>query len=59
MYLLIFRGGKHLFSFYVNSAKKRIVVGGDEGDILFPPEMRVPKWSFARNSILRKKSMSM
>ncbi|MGI6394102.1 MAG: sigma 54-interacting transcriptional regulator [bacterium] len=40
MYLLIFRNGKHLFSFYVNSAKKKIVVGGEEGDILFPSEMR-------------------
>ncbi len=39
MYLLIFRGGHHLFSFYVNSAKKKISVGGDEGDILFPPEI--------------------
>ena len=39
MYLLIFRGGHHLFSFYVNSAKKKISVGGKEGDILFPPEI--------------------
>ncbi len=39
MYLLIYRSGKHLFSFYINSAKKKIVIGGVEGDILFPPEM--------------------
>lgn len=40
MYLLIYRGTKHLFSFYINSARKKIVVGGGEGDILFPDEMR-------------------
>ena len=40
MYLLIYRGTKHLFSFYINSARKKIVVGGSEGDILFPDEMR-------------------
>jgi hypothetical protein len=40
MYLLIYRGSKHLFSFYINSARKKIVVGGSEGDILFPDEMR-------------------
>lgn len=40
MYLLIFRNNSHLFSFYVNSAKKKIVVGGEEGDILFPSGMR-------------------
>ncbi len=39
MYLLIFRGGSHLFSFYINSAKKKVVVGGKEGDILFPPQI--------------------
>ena len=40
MYLLIYRGTKHLFSFYINSARKKIVVGGSEGDILFPDNMR-------------------
>lgn len=40
MYLLIYRGARHLFSFYINSARKKIVVGGSEGDILFPDEMR-------------------
>ena len=40
MYLLIYRGNKHLFSFYINSARKKIIVGGSEGDILFPDEMR-------------------
>ena len=40
MYLLIYRGTQHLFSFYINSARKKIVIGGSEGDILFPEEMR-------------------
>ncbi len=40
MYLLIYRGTKHLFSFYINSARKKIVIGGSDGDILFPDEMR-------------------
>ncbi len=40
MYLLLYRDGAHIFSFYLNSAKKKIVVGGDEGDILFPPDLR-------------------
>lgn len=40
MYLLIYRENKHLFSFYINSAKKRIVIGGRDGEILFPPEMK-------------------
>ncbi len=40
MYLLIYRGGKHLFSFYINSAKKKIKIGGSDGDILFPAEMK-------------------
>lgn len=40
MYLLIFRGDRHLFSFYVNSAKKKITIGGDDGDLLFPTEMK-------------------
>jgi len=39
MYLLIYRGSKHLFSFYINSARKKIVIGGSEGDILFPQEL--------------------
>ena len=39
MYLLIYRGAKHLFSFYINSARKKIVIGGSEGDILFPQEL--------------------
>jgi len=40
MYLLIFKGDRHLFSFYINSAKKKITVGGKDGDILFPSEMK-------------------
>lgn len=40
MYLLIFKGDRHLFSFYINSAKKKITIGGDDGDILFPTEMK-------------------
>ncbi|HSA32683.1 MAG TPA: sigma 54-interacting transcriptional regulator [bacterium] len=40
MYLLLYRDSRHLFSFYINSAKKKVVIGGDEGDILFPPDMR-------------------
>ena len=40
MYLLIYRNKTHLFSFYLNSAKKKIVIGGAEGDILFPDEMK-------------------
>ena len=40
MYLLIYRGTKHLFSFYINSARKKIVIGGSEGDILFPQELQ-------------------
>lgn len=43
MYLLIYRNGNHLFSFYLNSAKKKIVIGGAEGDILFPDEMKGDK----------------
>ncbi len=58
MYLLIFRSGKHLFSFYVNSAKKRIVVGGDEGDILFPPEMRGSEMVLRKEFNFEKKEYS-
>lgn len=55
MYLLIFRGGRHLFSFYVNSAKKRIVIGGDEGDILFPPEFSGSEMVLRKEFSLEKK----
>jgi len=40
VYLLLYRNNQHILSFYINSAKKKIVIGGDEGDILFPPELR-------------------
>ncbi len=40
MYLLIYRNNSHLFSFYINSAKKVITIGGSEGDILFPSDMK-------------------
>lgn len=40
MYLLIFKEKKQLFSFYINSAKKNVTVGGSEGDILMPPSLR-------------------
>lgn len=58
MYLLIFRNGSHLFSFYVNSAKKRIVIGGDEGDILFPPEMRNQELILRKEFDFEKKDYS-
>ncbi len=48
MYLLIYRDNKHIFSFYINSAKKKIVIGGDEGDILFPPDMHGHELSLRR-----------
>ena len=40
MYLLIFKNNKHQFSFYINSAKKKIVIGGNDGEIMFPAEMK-------------------
>lgn len=58
MYLLIFREREHLFSFYVNSAKKKIVIGGDEGDILFPPEMRGSEMILRKEFNFEKKDYS-
>ncbi len=39
MYIIIKKSGKHIFSFYLNSAKKKIQIGGDGGDILFSSDM--------------------
>ena len=58
MYLLIYRGIKHLFSFYINSARKKIVVGGSEGDILFPDEMRECELSMRKEFNFAKKDYS-
>ena len=58
MYLLIYRGTKHLFSFYINSARKKIVVGGSEGDILFPDEMRESELVMRKEFNFEKKDYS-
>ena len=58
MYLLIYRGSKHLFSFYINSARKKIVIGGSEGDILFPDEMRECELSMRKEFNFEKKDYS-
>lgn len=39
MYIIIRKNGKHIFSFYLNSAKKKIQIGGANGDILFSSDM--------------------
>jgi len=58
MYLLIFRGDKHLFSFYINSAKKKITIGGNDGDILFPPEMKGVELTMRKEFNFEKKDYS-
>ena len=58
MYLLIFRGDRHLFSFYVNSAKKKITIGGDDGDILFPTEMKGVELTMRKEFNFEKKDYS-
>ena len=58
MYLLIYRGTKHLFSFYINSARKKIVIGGSDGDILFPPELHDCELMMRKEFNFEKKNYS-
>ena len=58
MYLLIYRGSKHLFSFYINSARKKIVIGGSEGDILFPQELQSCELMMRKEFNFEKKDYS-